>query len=99
MDIDCVCRQLEELALYAKFHFFSEENLMLNSKYPEYQKHKNEHTQLVEALQKEMACYRENAQDVESLIEFIFEWFVLHTMHTDKALANYLNEQEVRAGC
>ena len=94
MDVDIVCRQLEELALYAKFHFFSEENLMINNKYPYYWEHKEEHTQLLNVLEQKIAHYRENTEDGESLIQFIFEWFILHTMKTDKHLSNYLNKQE-----
>ena len=91
MDIDYVCRQLEELALYAKFHFFSEENLMINSKYPDYQKHKGEHIQLLETLEQKISYYREQREDGNLLIEFIFEWFVFHSMQTDNLLAKYLN--------
>lgn len=93
LDVDSVCRQLEELALYAKFHFFSEENLMINNKYPFYREHKNEHTHLLDVLEQKMINYRDHTENGESLIQFIFEWFVLHTMKTDKHLANYLNKR------
>lgn len=91
MDIDRVSRHLQELMLYAKFHFFAEENLMINSKYPQYQSHKEAHTQLIDSLEEKVAAYRSNPEDGEPLIEFIFEWFILHTMKIDKELANYLN--------
>lgn len=94
MDSDFVGRHLEELVLYAKFHFFSEENLMIDSQYPHYEAHKEAHLQLMEELEQKIVLYKENQEFGESLIEFIFEWFVMHTLNTDKQLANYLNEYE-----
>ena len=49
-----VRRGLEELTLYAKFHFFSEEALMINSNYPGYESHRQEHIELLSAFEEKI---------------------------------------------
>ena len=87
-----VTRFLDELVLYAKFHFFSEETLMICSNYPKYEEHKQDHIRLFETLVQQIEEYKENPKDGESLVLFIFEWFVIHTMQVDKELSDYLIE-------
>ena len=89
--LEHVTRFLDELVLYAKFHFFSEETLMILSNYPKYEDHKKDHLRLFETLVQQIEQYKENQEDGESFVLFIFEWFVIHTMQVDKELSDYLN--------
>ena len=41
---------VSELDAYAKFHFKSEERMMLHSNYPQYETHKNHHFALIQQL-------------------------------------------------
>ena len=82
-----ILRLLEEVKKYAEFHFFSEENIMLDIEYPEYELHRQEHTRLLVAYQDHLYNYSVEAIDLSTLVEFLFEWFALHTTHTDKKLA------------
>ena len=50
LEPELTTRALEELALYAKFHFFAEGTLMINSHYPRYELHRKEHVHLLETL-------------------------------------------------
>lgn len=89
-DTEYVSRYLEELRLYAHFHFFAEETMMINSGYPDYESHRRAHLQVLDTLDKKISAYKKNTATGESLIEFIYEWFVLHIMTVDKKLVAHL---------
>jgi hemerythrin len=89
-DTEYVGRYLEELKLYAHFHFFSEETIMINSGYPNYESHRQAHLELLDTLDKKICEYKKNTESGESLIEFIYEWFVSHIMTVDKKLVSHL---------
>lgn len=91
-DVDYVSRFLEELVLYAKFHFFSEETLMINSAYTEYKTHREEHERLLATLRAKIFEFRDGPESGEELVEFLFRWFVDHTTSVDKRLANHLEQ-------
>jgi len=87
---------INELNAYAKFHFSSEETMMIKANYPDYEMHKNHHLDLVQRLS--IAEYKvlEEAtpEEVESIINFLMEWFLNHTRQEDKAFADYLITQQ-----
>lgn len=89
-DLEYVGRYLEELKLYAHFHFFSEETMMINSAYEDYESHRQEHLKLLESLDKIISEYKKDPNTGEALVEFIYEWFVLHIMTVDKKLVDHL---------
>ena len=91
LNLEHTKRALEEFVLYAKFHFFSEETLMIKSNYPNYELHRKVHVQLIDTLGKKIGEYLANKETGDALVEFIFEWFVVHTLHTDKEFTDYLN--------
>ncbi|MBK1650364.1 hemerythrin [Rhabdochromatium marinum] len=86
-----VLRLLEEVKKYAEFHFFSEENVMIDAKYPEYDAHHKEHRILIAALDSKVYDYCAGQLDLDALVEFLFEWFALHTTGSDKRIAQYLS--------
>ena len=45
--IDDIKRLMRELETYAVFHFVSEENIMIDSEFPELEEHKKEHEKLL----------------------------------------------------
>ena len=92
---ESVRRSLEELVLYAKFHFFAEESMMINSGYPDSESHMKEHAQVLSAFEKKINEYVGNAETGEALIVFIFEWLVLHTLDVDKKLAAHLHSHRL----
>lgn len=97
-DPERVARLLRELQRYAEFHFVSEENLMLDVGYPDYEMHRNEHTMLLSTLGTEIRKWSQTPALLDHLVRFLFEWFALHTTQVDKKLARYIDAQHEGAG-
>ena len=87
---DRVLRLLQEIRKYADFHFYSEENLMLDCAYPDYAEHREQHAQLLSSLDDRIHDFRADRVTLSDLVEFLFQWFALHTTTVDKRLAKYL---------
>ena len=87
-----ILRLLIEVKKYADFHFYSEENIMLDHQYPDYDEHKKEHERLLAKLDDQFHSYKVGAIELHSVVEFLFNWFALHTTGTDKRLVNYISE-------
>lgn len=80
-----------ELIAFAKYHFLSEENLMIKSKYPQYREHKEHHNLLMTRLNENIVGVQVDQAHVTELIEFLHEWFAKHTNTEDKELGKYLD--------
>jgi len=80
---------LEEIALYAKFHFRSEENVMEQLRYPELENHRKEHYQLVEVLSNKMLGLEMDLYSAKDIEDFLVEWFVGHTSKVDRKIVQY----------
>lgn len=87
---DRVMRLLIELRKYAEFHFYSEENIMLDHDFPEYDAHRQEHVRLLCELERRFHDYRLDAATLNELVDFLFQWFALHTTCSDKKLAHHI---------
>lgn len=86
-------RLLTELRKYAEFHFYSEENIMLDHGFPEYEAHRCEHAVLVAELERRAHDYLRDEIPLDDLVEFLFRWFALHTTGSDKRLARHLSSR------
>lgn len=82
--IDHKNRPIKELVYYAKFHFLSEENLMIRYGYLDVEKHKVLHLSLIN----ELNSRRFSNTDV--LLDFLMEWFIIHTTGEDKRFGQYV---------
>jgi len=87
---DRILRLLNEVRKYAEFHFYSEENIMIDNEYPGYEAHRQEHIMLLCNLDNNLHNYRLGTTTLSELVEFMFEWFALHTTYSDKKLAAYI---------
>lgn len=87
-------RLLRELRKYADFHFFSEENLMLKSGYPDYLEHQRVHTELLTSLDERIEAYAIDQINLEAVVVFLFDWFVMHTTKEDKKLGKFLDKDK-----
>ena len=85
---------LNEIALYAKFHFRSEENIMENMRYPGLMEHKIQHYNLVEVLSNKMMGFEMGVYTPEQVIEFLVEWFFNHSQTHDKNIVEYQHKME-----
>lgn len=91
-------RLLTEVKKYAEFHFVSEENIMLDTGYPDVERHRQEHSRLLFELDDRLQQVRLGAIGLEDVAEFMFEWFALHTTQEDKKIAQYLWTADVPRG-
>jgi len=83
-------RLLRELETYAVFHFVSEENIMIDSAFPEIEEHKKEHEKLLKTLDSKIKKITSHEGDPSTLVYFLLDWFVEHTTRRDLKLAEHL---------
>ncbi|MEY4751816.1 MAG: hypothetical protein RIQ60_4030 [Pseudomonadota bacterium] len=87
-------RQLvAELNAYARFHFISEENLMLRCSYPLLAEHRAHHLQLLDELSAKQTrlALEKTEQRKKEMVDYLIRWFINHTTKEDLLLANYLH--------
>jgi hemerythrin len=85
-DDDYKRKLIIELHKYADFHFASEENIAISCGIPGINNHHQLHLDLLEDLNQ----YAENLDNglttIEEFLEFITDWFLVHTQHEDRKL-------------
>ena len=81
---------LIEIRKYADFHFSSEEGLMIEANYPDYERHRDAHTKLLSSLDNKIGEFDNETVQLDEVAAFLFEWFSLHTTTADKRMAAYL---------
>jgi hemerythrin len=89
-----VGRLLLEVRKYAEFHFISEENIMIDAGFPEYESHRQEHGMLLANLDQQFQLFRQGALELEEIADFMFDWFAMHTTRLDLRLGDYLRQQQ-----
>jgi hemerythrin len=90
VSLERILMHLNEVKQYAVFHFASEENLMFDVDYPDIVMHKREHERLMALFDSRVHEYRLGEIDLDQVVEFLFEWFALHTTQVDTRLAKYI---------
>lgn len=85
-----ILRLLLEVEKYAEFHFISEENIMIDVGYPDYAAHRHEHLLLLSRLEEEFHAYNNDDISLEHVVDFLFEWFALHTTQRDIDIARHI---------
>jgi hemerythrin len=89
-DKDYIVNLVSELLKYAEFHFCSEENIMIKTKYPDYIHHKKIHQKLIDELREKIFSLQYEYLDFDLLLTFLFAWFKGHTSIEDMRLAAFL---------
>ncbi len=88
------CQRLfMELVYYTKFHFYSEENIMVYFNYPYLKEHQRIHHDLVDLLTNEINSMDDDSDGYSHFIEFLLQWFVKHSMEEDKKIASYIKHR------
>ena len=68
-------------------HFALEESLMQNAAYPEYEKHKEDHEELLDRIRELMDCYAEDPRaGDDKLRQELADWFARHFSSFDARL-------------
>lgn len=88
---DVVVRMLDELLRYAKFHFQSEELLMISYEYPKLYEQRKEHEKIMIELSRRVLEIKESGADIKKMLHFLVQWFINHTTYSDKGLGAYIN--------
>lgn len=87
-DDDYKNRLMTELQKYAEFHFASEENIMIALGLPGVDDHRLLHLRLLEELQHYKMNLESGIKTIDEFLEFITDWFLVHTLHEDRKLFN-----------
>ncbi|MCW8854729.1 MAG: bacteriohemerythrin [Gammaproteobacteria bacterium] len=93
-DKDYIQRLLNELLAYTKFHFISEENIMISNNYPDYDEHRRHHMDLLERYNQNMMRILLDEEDMDDFIIFLKEWFIKHTVLEDKKIAKFIQKKQ-----
>lgn len=90
---DSFFEALQDLQDYANTHFKTEEDYMIQTKYPKYEEHKSCHYNLIENLNTFQAKLNQT-NDCDSLgqelYDFIADWIINHYSNEDIELIKYL---------
>lgn len=84
------------LADYAAYHFGTEERLMKQYNYPEYERHKAEHDRFTQ----QVVDFKKKFEDGSALLtkdvlKFLSDWLNGHILVIDKKYGPFLNEKGV----
>lgn len=80
---------LEELQLYARFHFQSEENIYEKLGLDGIENHRAVHRTLLNQLEQKSYDFMRN-RDKDALINLLFRWLSEHTLGDDRAMLENL---------
>jgi len=86
-------RMVHEIEAYARFHFVSEENIMIDIAYPELDSHRSKHRLLLASMKDKAYEFARRTTDAETIVTFTFEWFALHTTQVDKKIATFIAQR------
>ncbi|RLJ20530.1 hemerythrin [bacterium endosymbiont of Escarpia laminata] len=89
---DKIRRLIAETAKYAEFHFLSEENIMIDVGYPEFEEHREHHQSLMRNMQKYVVSFESGDSNIHDLVGFLLDWFVKHTTTEDLLLSKYIKQ-------
>lgn len=87
--VEKISRRLTELYKYADFHFFSEEGIMLDLSFPEYDVHRKVHLALLDELSRFILSMSIDLIRQDDLIGFLVNWFSNHTAREDIKIADF----------
>ena len=90
---DSLGGHLSRLISYAGFHFEAEESLMLQTSFPDYNRHRREHETFTEKLLSLRSVSRHtNNELAEALMLFLANWLEDHTCGSDHRMAEHIKE-------
>ena len=87
---------IEKLGEYTRIHFAVEESLMRILHYPDYERHKSEHDNLIEQLIDLRGRLAAGKAVSFELAHFLKVWLTRHIMESDKRYAPYFLEQGIK---
>ncbi|MEJ5285435.1 MAG: bacteriohemerythrin [Brevinematia bacterium] len=93
---DVLGEVFSELIEYTKFHFKSEEEVMLKYDFPGYKEHLDEHNKLTKEVMELKEKYdKGNIFITTEILAFLKDWLAHHILETDKKYGPFLKEKGV----
>lgn len=86
-----VKRLLLEIVKFAEYHFVSEENIMLITRYPGFDRQHAEHERIIQVLHERIRKYTHQEETVDDLLGFLVTWFIGHTTIEDRLIGDHIN--------
>ncbi|MHB8124933.1 MAG: bacteriohemerythrin [Desulfitobacteriaceae bacterium] len=79
---------INELSEYTRYHFKTEEDYMLQIKYPQYFKQKVEHDDFIQKIEEiDLGDLDENQDKyIRDILTFVFNWILEHILKKDKLI-------------
>ena len=87
-------RLLNEFVQFVRFHFMTEENLMIDTNYSGCNKHVMAHKYCLESIKTKMFAFRDDTVTAEEIVDFAVEWFLMHVSAQDKQFGAFLAAQK-----
>jgi hemerythrin len=96
-DVDVVFLQdlVQEIIMFTKFHFKSEENVMARIGYPDLAHHRELHFHLMDVLNTKIATHGLAFSDSVEAQNFILDWFVKHSSTEDAKIVAFQNAKAI----
>ncbi|HOK09303.1 MAG TPA: bacteriohemerythrin [Candidatus Hydrogenedens sp.] len=96
-DKDIIPKTLMEMINYSIIHFRTEEKLMIQHKYPDYDKHKEKHEYFIEEIKKfTFEIQKGNLEIANTIASFLKDWLTTHIQETDSAYGPFLKGKGVK---
>ncbi|MDP4126423.1 MAG: hemerythrin family protein [Bacillota bacterium] len=85
---DKIVTIIKELSDYTKYHFKTEEDYMIQIKYPKYFNQKVEHDDFIQKIEEIDLGELDNNQDkhIRDILTFVFNWVLDHILKKDKLI-------------
>lgn len=83
-------RHLEEIMLFARFHFQREENFMEDRHFPGLDDHRGKHSGLIESLSNIIIAFEVDSAQPASIQNFLDSWFFDHISNDDAKIAQFI---------
>jgi hemerythrin len=90
---------LEEMHLYVKFHFFSEEHLMQLVDYPRIDDLRKEHLEMIVNISAFIEDFKNGNAKPAEIEGFLFDWFLDHISTEDFAFAEFFRVKQHGSTC
>lgn len=87
---------INKLIQYSKEHFSEEEICLLNTQYPNYEKHRKQHKIFIEKIEQFAADYNSGKLLLHfDILLFLKNWVLQHILVADKNYGEYLNSKGI----
>lgn len=85
---DKIVAVIQELSDYTKYHFKTEEDYMIQIKYPKYFSQKVEHDDFIRKIEEIDLTDIDKDQDkhIRDILTFVFNWILEHILKKDKLI-------------